>query len=312
VHKTYLLGVDAGGTHTVCPLADDTQHILGRGEAGPANMMAVGLVAAAAAVREAVGQAWRAAGRAPRPAAVACIGMSGAGRLRDRQALAGALPPYGLARRAVIVSDALIALAAGSPRAVGVVVIAGTGAIAWGRNRAGEERRASGWGYILGDEGSAFDIGLAALRAVARAHDGCGQPTLLTALILEHWRLSQPEDLRSIVYSAPSYRRPEVAALAPIVEQAARQGDVAALDIYACAAEELALAAKAVIGSLGMQAEPVDIVLSGGVYNAGDLIVEPFLRAVREVAPRAQPIRLEQEPAMGAVHLAAQYRAEHR
>ncbi len=304
--ETFFLGVDAGGTHTVCLLADGKQTILGRGQAGPGNMSAVGLAAGVAVVREAVSQAWQAAGLSPRPATVACLGVSGVDRPREKQALADALASHALAHRLVIVTDAMIALAAGSPSGVGVVVIAGTGTIAWGRNRAGAVQRSGGWGYILGDEGSAFDIGLTGLRAVVRAHDGRGEPTALTQLILEQWQLARPEDLRAVVYKQPAAPRPEIAALAPVVERAARQGDVVASRIYAHAAQEMALAARAVIASLGMQNEPVEIVLSGGVYQAGDLITVPFLHALREFAPQARAIRLEQEPAIGAVHVAAE------
>jgi N-acetylglucosamine kinase-like BadF-type ATPase len=303
--ETYVLGVDAGGTRTVCLLADSKQAILGRGQAGPGNMSAVGLAAGVAVVRAAVAQAWQAAGLSPRPAAVACLGVSGVDRPQEKQALADALAPYALAERLVIVTDAMIALAAGSPSGVGVVVIAGTGTIAWGRNHSGAVLRSGGWGYILGDEGSAFDIGLAGLRAVVRAHDGRAEPTALTIMILEQWQLQRPEELRAIVYKQPAVPRPEIAALAPVVERAARRGDAVAARIYAHAAEEMALAARAVIAGLGMQDEPVDVVLSGGVYQAGDLITLPFLSALRQFAPQALVTRLEQEPAIGAVHVAA-------
>lgn len=304
MHETYLLGIDAGGTHTVCLLADGQERILGRGQAGPGNLMATGLEATVAAIHHAVAAAWQAAGLTEQIAHVACLGLAGVERQQEKQALAAALTSLHIARRVLIVIDAHIALAAGSPDGTGVVVIAGTGSIAWGRNRQGKVQRAGGWGYILGDEGSAFDIGLAALRAAVRAHDGRGQPTLLKQMILDHWRLAHLDDLRTVVYRS-TYPRPEIAALAPVVEQAARQGDALARQIYTQAAHELALAATTVISSLGMQGEPVNVVLSGGVYQADDLIIEPFTRAVQRVAPQAQIIKLAGEPAQGAVRLAA-------
>jgi N-acetylglucosamine kinase-like BadF-type ATPase len=300
----YLLGVDAGGTHTVCLLADDRQRVLGRGEGGPSNVMAVGLGATVAAIRSAAAQAWVAAGLQPRPAAAMCVGVSGGDRPQEQQAIQSALQPLQVAQRIVIVNDARIALAAGSLDGVGVVLIAGTGSIAWGCNASGEVRRAGGWGYVMGDEGSAFAIGLSALHAVARADDGRGQATLLTRLLLDHWHLDRLQDVRSIVYT-PTYPRLEIAALAPLVEQAARQGDAVARGIYEQAACELALAATTVLSGLGMTDQTVDIVLSGGVYHAGDLVTVPLLRAVREIAPQARLIALHDEPALGALHLAA-------
>jgi N-acetylglucosamine kinase-like BadF-type ATPase len=308
IGESYLLGIDAGGTHTICLLADQEERILGRGEAGAANVSAVGLSAAVAAIGQAVAAAWQAAGLTARPATLACLGVAGGDRPQEKEALEAALAPLGIAARLWVVPDALIALAAASREVIGVVIIAGTGSIAWGRNRQGDTRRAGGWGYILGDEGSAFDIGLSALRAAVRAHDGRGQPTALTDLLVAHWALSQPEDLRSVVYGG-SYPRLQIAALAPVVERAARQGDAVARRLYAQAADELALAAKTVIVGLGMQAEAVPVALSGGVFQAGELIIEPLIRSLRAVAPHAQIARLEQEPAMGAVHLAAQERS---
>ncbi len=309
--KTYLLGLDCGGTRTVCLLADGQGHVLGRGVAGPSNYHAVGLEAATNAILQAVDQAWQAAGLARGVAAVACLGLAGVDRPEDRQAITTALTPRRLARRLLIVNDAVIVLAAGSGGGVGVVVIAGTGSIAWGRNRDGQDSRAGGWGHILGDEGSAHDIGLRALQAVMRARDERGQPTVLTDFIFKHLRLARPESLLTFVHTLP-YPRAEIAALAPIVERAARQGDPVACTIYAHAAQELALAATTVIQALGMEGEAVDVVLSGGVFHAGELVIEPFVRAVREIAPQAQAIRLEQEPAVGAVRLAVKELGNHR
>lgn len=307
---TYVLGIDGGGTRTVALLADDAGRILGRGTAGPSNYNAVGLEAASASLGEAARQAWQAAGLAPGRAALALLGLSGVDRPADRERLQATLAPLGLARRLVLINDAIIALAAGNEQGVGVVVIAGTGSIAYGRNRRGETRRAGGWGYMLGDEGSAHDIGLQGLRAVLCAHDGRGPATSLAGAILQHWGLAQPQALVGRIY--PNYPRLEVAALAPLVEQAARAGDAVALAIFARAAAELARAATAVVLALGMAGDPLDIVLSGSVFRAGDLVTGPFLGAVQAVAPQARAVRPENEPAVGAVRLALAALADER
>jgi len=305
------LGLDCGGTRTVCLLADGQGRVLGRGLAGPSNYHAVGIETATNAILEAADKAWQAAGLPRGVATVACLGLAGVDRPEDKRAITDALTPRRLARRLAIVNDAVLVLAAGSAGGVGVVVIAGTGSIAWGRNKDGQHSRAGGWGHILGDEGSGHDIGMRALQAVVRAHDQRGQPTILTDLILKHLHLARPESLLTFVHALP-YPRAEIAALAPVVEQAARQGDPVARSIYVHAAQELALAATTVIQALGMAEEPVDVVLSGGVFRAGELVIEPFVRAVQDIAPQARAIRLEKEPAVGAVRLALQELANHR
>ncbi|MBI5956913.1 MAG: ATPase [Chloroflexi bacterium] len=298
-----VLGIDGGGTKTVCVLADDRGEVLGRGRSGSSNYNTVGIEKARRSLLEAVAGAFAAAGLANREVAAICLGLAGVDRPADVHLIQEALGSANLARKVVIVNDAEVALAGATESGLGVVVIAGTGSIAFGINRRGEKRRAGGWGPILGDEGSGYSIGLSALASVLKAHDGRGPRTSLSSLIMEHWKLSRVDDIVGRVYVTPPPRL-EIAALAPTVAKAARAGDEVAGEIWQRAGLDLAHEAVAVIRGLGMAQEVFEVATAGSVFKAGELILSPFRSAIGEVAPGALVVKPRREPVLGAVRLA--------
>jgi N-acetylglucosamine kinase-like BadF-type ATPase len=203
----------------------------------------------------------------------------------------------------VIVNDALIALVAGAGSSPGVVVISGTGAIAYGVSHHGVAARAGGWGPTLGDEGSGYWIGRRALAAVMRDVDGRGPQTDLARLVLHHLSLSRPEELVAEVYHQPQARR-TIASLGTVVDGARADGDPVAIDIMGQAADELALAAASVISRLDMRGEQFPILLAGGMLRESVWLSTEVRRRMAEVAPRAIVGPLTHEPAIGAVRLA--------
>src|SRR5262249_22672332 len=162
----------------------------------------------------------RAADLLPVPVASACLGLAGAGRPEDRRCVLDWAQRRGLAHRALVTTDAVLLLAAGTPEGCGLAVVAGTGSIAWGRDAAraaaraaaGREARAGGWGPLLGDEGSGYALALAALRAVTLACDGRGPATALTAQLLAAMQLSSPAALVAALHGG-AWDRPALAAL---------------------------------------------------------------------------------------------------
>ena len=317
----YVLGVDGGGTKTTCLLVDDQDlprgfaprglsrglaprlHTCARTQTGPSNRYAVGDEAANAALRQAITDALAQAAVAADRVSAICLGMAGVDRPGDAAAVERVVRDLLPAAQVLIHNDAVIALAGGVGRLYGVVLIAGTGAIAYGVNAQGQSRRASGWGHLLGDEGSGYDVGISALRAILRAHDGRGPATALRELVLSHWHLAQPDDLIGLVY-APDFPRRRIASLLPLVEQAAAAGDAVACDLLTSAGRELGLAATAVIRGLGMQDEQFEIVLAGGAFNTRVGLRPEVVRTIATVAPRATTIDPRHEPAMGAALLA--------
>ena len=307
-----VVGIDGGGTKTICVVAAEDGRELGRATGGPSNYQTVGTDAVRIVFAQVVQEAAQAAG-APLDVTGVCLALAGVDRTADRQAIAGvvrdllAVPLGGVrwalsADQAVITNDAVAALVGGTGRKQGVVVVAGTGSIAFGVNGEGEQRRAGGWGSILGDEGSGYAIGAAGLRAVCRAADGRGPATSLQDTVLRSYSLGQPSDLVGLTYGV--WRVADIAAVARLVLEAAEHGDAVARDIVEEAAGELALDARAVIDGLGMTGERFDLVMAGSVWGGSAELRRRFAAAVREWAPGAQVIASKGDPIQGAVLLA--------
>jgi N-acetylglucosamine kinase-like BadF-type ATPase len=299
----YVLGIDGGGTKTIALAADFRGNVLGWGTSGASNYQTVGLDRAIAALKKASEAAMAVAGIDR--SKVACFGLAGVGRESDRDLLLPAIRELGLAERIILEHDAAIALAGATACQPGVVVLAGTGAMAFGMNSSGETRRAGGWGNVLADEGSAYYIGRRALAAACRAYDGRGQETALVSKLMEHFGLDNFTDIVRKIYREEASPQ-KIASLAPLVSQSAEAGDRIAAEILKDAAEELALAARAVIKGLNMEDEEFQVAASGSVFKAGELLLTPFAEFLKSTAPRAEVIPPRFEPAMGAVFLALQ------
>jgi len=296
----HVLGIDAGGTKSVCLLADDRGEIVSMTRGPGANLHAAGELGVEKVLHElmetAIGD------RDVTPTAV-CVGIAGVDREDEAQTVRAIMRRIGHKSHVLVVNDALIALVAGAGDAPGIVVIAGTGSIAYGRNAAGEAARAGGWGHLIGDEGSGYWIGREALAAVMRAGDGRGPTTHLTAQILAHFSVADVSRLPRIVYDREQPRM-AVAALGPLVQRVADEGDAVAARVLERAAEELVLAAGSVAARLEMRGDPFAFYLAGGAFQVVPSLARELSRRLVEVAPRSRVGMLEAEPAVGAVRLA--------
>jgi N-acetylmuramic acid 6-phosphate etherase len=296
------LGIDGGGTHTVALLADAAGAILGRGEAGPSNLHAVGVEAALQALETATAAAFAAAKLPVKKVTAACLGLAGADRSWERSVLQEWAARVRLCERLELTSDGALLLAAGTPDNWGLAIVAGTGSIAVGRTADGRTARAGGWGYLLGDEGSGYRITLAALQAVAQAADGRGPATALTESFLRRLHLDAPQKLIQTVYGN-DWDRARLAGLAPLVFAAADAGDAAARHIVADAAEPLAQMGAAVARQLGWR-EAVPLALAGGCLLASAGYRDQVVRRLQGLGLMLAPITPVPEPALGAVRLA--------
>ena len=276
------LGVDGGGTKTHAVIVDESGHERGRGHAASANITAVGTETAVANILAAVHAAQQSAGHTA-PLAGAWLGLAGIDRPEDAAALRPRLCAVATTLR--LTNDGELVLGA-LERGQGVALIAGTGSIAFGRGIHGDPLRAGGWGHVMGDEGSGYDIGRRALRAVTRASDGRGRPTVLVERILAHWRLDRPDEL--IDYVHRTVGSAEIAALAPLVLRAARECDETAAEIAQSAADELALLAVTVGDGLGYRDAPVPLALGGSLLVRDTHFRQRVLAAVtarRQLGP---------------------------
>ena len=296
----FVLGIDAGGTKTVCLLADEDGRIVAEARGGGANLQSVGELEVEKVLHAVMDGVL--ADRDERPAAI-CLGIAGVDRPADARTIRSIMRRIGSSARTLVVNDALVALEAGAGEGPGVVLVAGTGSIAYGRNSASQAARSGGWGYLLGDEGGGFWIGRAALSAVVRQFDGRGPSTRLTELVLTQMGLESPSDLIHEIYYRDLHRH-AIGSLAALVEDAADAGDAVAAQILTRAATELAAAAASVITRLGMRGDAFPVILAGGIFRGIPSLVRDVEHRLSETAPRATANLLDVEPAVGAVRLA--------
>ena len=296
----HVLGIDAGGTKTVCLLADAQGTIVSEGRGAGANLHTAGELAVEKVLHEAMEEAI--GDRAITPAAI-CLGIAGVDREDEARTVRAIMRRIGYKSRILVVNDALIGLVAGARDEPGIAINAGTGSIVYGRNAAFEAARAGGWGHMIGDEGSGYWIGRESLAAVMRAFDGRGPDTQLTREILLHFNVEDESRLPRIVYDR-EHPRGNVAALGPIVQRVAALGDAVATRILERAAEELVLAARSVATRLEMRGDAFTFYLAGGVFGVVPWLAGELPGRLLEVAPRAQTQILDEEPAVGAVWLA--------
>ncbi len=284
----YYIGIDGGGTKTTCAVGDASR-LLAMATAGPSNIVRVGEAEARQSLQQSVRQACAAAGIAPAQVSHTCIGGSGAARPELAEIVRLCLAEV-LATPIDVVGDMQIALEAAFDTGPGVVVIAGTGSIAYGRDRQGATARAGGWGFAIGDEGSAHWIGRAAVSAVLRASDLTGEvsetpaSSSFAAALCKAWGVTSLADLARVANSVPP---PDFAALFPVV---AASQDVLALQVLSNAGRELAEIAAVVAHRLFPKDEagPVPVAMTGGVFRHAVLTRGDFYNELRQRDSRVE------------------------
>jgi N-acetylglucosamine kinase-like BadF-type ATPase len=295
-----VLGIDAGGTKTVCLLADEDGRVRASARGPGANLAALGELEVEKVLYEVMEQALASQFEVP---AVICLGIAGVDRAEDAAVIRGIMRRIGHKAPALVVNDALIALEAGAGAGPGIVIIAGTGSICYGRNERGQAARSGGWGPVLADEGSGWWIGQRTVRAVMRQFDGRGPETTLTPRVLAHFGIAEPQELVHEIYYRDQ-RRKLIVSLGGEVEAAAAEGDAVARQIVSEAASELVTAARSVAERLELRGVQFPLVLAGSIFRVMPSLLADVTTRVAEVAPRGQPSLLDVEPALGAVHLA--------
>lgn len=307
---TNVLGIDGGGTKTLAVLMNSAGQVLGSGEAGPSNYQSVGVQAAKHSIQSAIVQATFSN---TQPIEAVCLGLAGVGRPEDvrvvqhfwqqiadtTQSVQWSLQP----NTTVICSDSAIALVGGVGDGAGIVVIAGTGSQVFGQNSQGATKRVGGWGYLLGDEGSGYNIAVAGLKAALKVYDGRGSLTSLADEFQQQLELDSLQDLVKLVYRS-GWSVKDIAALAPIVDRAAVAGDAVANTIINEAVEELVLATGVVTAALFNADEAFEIVMMGGVWHSEANFRGRFETRIEAIAPGARLILPRHQPAYGAGILA--------
>ncbi|MGH7512404.1 MAG: N-acetylglucosamine kinase [Gemmatimonadales bacterium] len=291
-----LIGADVGGSKTAVGVSDGEQ-VLARADGVGAAIRPGRALASAAVIAEVVRRALAGAGRLSGD--VLYIGAAGAGREPERDELRKALRGENLAPTVVVSTDIEIALAAVFDEGPGIVVSAGTGSVAVGRDRAGKQHRIGGYGWQMGDEGSGYAIGRAALGAVSRAADGRSPRTALSERVLA---ASRSDSFDALIRWAAGASPAEVAALAPHVLDVAAHGDPLAQGICDYAARELTQLAVCLVPVMDLQL-PVGVALTGGLLSADGPLRRSVLARLREDTNLA-PIETRVDAVEGAIRLA--------
>lgn len=306
-----FLGVDGGATKTQAAIVDEGGRLLGVGSGGPSNFDDVGQAQAQANVLQATAAALRMAEVDAPPGAgevsAAFLGLAGVVSDADRAIVQEIGRALALAAggRVGVDHDCRVALAGGLSGRPGIVLIAGTGSACYGRNAAGEAWRAGGWGHLISDEGSSYWLGVRAMQTAVRAFDGRIAASMLQQRVLAQLGLAHMNEIMHhlhVVGMTPA----EIAALAPLVTEAARGGDQIARALIGEGARALADCIFAVSQRLGFVDVAPEVALVGGLLQAGDIFVEPLRQAIQDRLPHARPIFAEMPPVLGACLLALQ------
>lgn len=305
-HQRFFIGVDGGGTQTTAVVVDENWRVLGQGSAAGSNYHTVGIDNTIAHIAAAINGALSAAGLGRADITAAGFGLAGVRRPPDFERMTPRLQSLGF-EKFHLDHDAAAAWAGALECQPGVIVIAGTGSIAFGVNAQGERAIAGGWGWLLGDEGSGYWIGREALRKVCALADGRDerQASVFTTAILRHFGLSSANDLVDYVYQQPGLSREQTASLAQVVLRCAEQGDFVAKDIFFHAGVELATTAEAVMARLNM-GEECFVSYTGGVWEAQAFVLPAFKGMLKRLngLPETQILLPCYPPAVGAAMLA--------
>ena len=296
----YFLGIDVGSSKTHALITDETGQCVGFGKSGGGNHQGAGYARLTSVLEEAFGQAKEMSGVDQADIAAAGFGVAGYDFPSDKAGHLQAIAALGLSCPVEVVNDGMNGLLAGATQGIGVNVTAGSSNNCRGRNEAGEVGRIVGNGIRFGEFGGALEIMERGLQMVNYAWIKRIPPTALTKIYIEAVQakdeLDFMEGLSNGQYHLSSY-------LAIQVIEAARAGDAAAHEIVQWAGEELGWLAVSVARQIGMENEEVEIIQSGSVFEAGEIIMKPMRDLVLGHCPRAKMIRLEGPPAVGAVIL---------
>jgi len=301
-----VLGVDAGGTKTIAVAADESGTVRGAGRGAGANFQACGTEAARREIARAVEEAASGAGVDVAGFEAVCYGIAGADRPADFEAIRAFVSPLAPCPIFRLENDTIIALRAGTPDGVGIALIAGTGSNAIGRNAEGRKLQVGGLGRLSGDFGSSGQLAEAAIVAAIMGQDGRGPTTILTESIKRLLGLADILDVIEYQFYDSKHEGLDIGRLAPLVFEAATEGDRVALEILGCAGKNVSLAVKVILDELFREQDEVTIVFGGSIFQKGahPRLIETISRETRKVRAGVNFVRLEVQPVLGAVNFA--------
>ncbi len=306
MNQRYAIGIDGGGTQTRAVLADETGRALGSGTSGSGNYHNIGAEAVKDNLEECLRQAWDEAGVTRRPADAAFLSLGSVVSHEDREVIRSIVSELNMApdETVGVDHDLRAALAGGLAGLPGIALIVGTGSSCYGRTDKGQSWRAGGWGPVLDDHGSGYDLGRQAMVAAVRDYDRRGKRTVLRQRVLDELGL---EDIQKIMFKVDGegLARKDVAAMAHLVTTAAAEGDEVAQSIIRQGATQLAKMVATVQEALFSEHDgSVLVAVAGGLTQAGNVIMAPLVDAVSQQAPSCRIVEPDLSTELGSVLLA--------
>jgi N-acetylglucosamine kinase-like BadF-type ATPase len=300
----YVIGVEGGGTKTNTALADEFGNIVGQSKSGPSNFLIVGFEKASENIIAGINECLTNTKISKNNIKSIMLGLTGAGRVLDQNNMKNAFKEYSekqgfLFDQIIVDSDARISLEAVFPNKPGMIIIAGTGSIMFGKDAEGNIYRVGGWGRILGDEGSGLYIGKKGLTAAIRQIDGRGETTFIADLISERFNLNSLETIIKAIYTDNF----DIASLAPLIFEAADKNDKIALTILDDAVDELFQHIKAMIKKIKFD-NKIGISFIGSIITNDNYTKRKLIDRINSEFKELEIIVSESEPITGALVMA--------
>ena len=299
----YYIGIDGGGTKSRLLAVDKENKIIGNSLGTSTNLASNSKEFVCESLRKLFADFFESSGADKKDCIGLCIGSAGLDSKKSEKLMVEIIKQLGFDCKILAVNDSLLVLSAVTKGKPGVVVISGTGSIAYGMNSDNDTIRCGGWGHILDDNGSGYKIGESALKYALRSYDGRGKKTILEETLKKALNLEYLPDCIERVYN--DFNKAEIAGYAIYVKEGAAMNDEVCKDIIQEAALELFKLADAVLTK--MQADDLEVIVSGGTILNIDMLYTSFIIFMKEKYPKTKVIKIDKEPVMGAIYLAQQY-----
>jgi N-acetylglucosamine kinase-like BadF-type ATPase len=299
----YVIGIDGGGTKTILRAASLEGTALLEIAGGPSNLHSASAEQVSKVLHDMMDSALKVKVLKKEDCLYLCMGAAGVDRENEKMLLERLFQSYGLSCPLYIANDAEAMLASGVGKPEGVVVISGTGSIAYGRDKRGNTTRSGGWGHLIGDEGSGYWIAREAVNTAVKCFDGRGEKTALLEMLMAKLNIKEPWNFIEFFYNGVKGKN-DVAALAVVVDDACKAGDRAAIDILTKAAKELFAACDAVIKELDFENNDLNVIAGGSVLKYNDFIFDNLRNLLLNKYPKASVQKPSQNAASGAVNIA--------
>lgn len=300
---SYVAGIDGGGSKTTIRVADLSGRQVFECTGGPCNISSYDKSTVGSTIVELLSRCTDEVGRRVEGYECICLGCAGAGRESERQLLEGIVRNTGYSSRVVITDDFQTAMRGAIDERYGMILISGTGSVAYGRNSNGESMRAGGWGHLIGDEGSGYYIGTQILSHIMKSHDGREPGTILDQMAFDHLNISEHRQLVQYVYN-PETRKKELAGIAKLLDKACEENDGTAIKICEDAARHLLELIDIVAERLDMGLTGVKTAFAGSILSNNTPVRRRLCEMVTEKYPQMNIINPLNDAAWGAVLIA--------